>query len=125
MKNLTTVESKKAVEPKIVNGEILTSTKKQGNFDLVTAGVCPHDGAKLGDEIRTTGVGVKRICEPCGHTWYINKKIKTCGCLTCKGPKRRSTERVGTSRVGQSSNKKHGGPFWARTRDLSLIRTAL
>ena len=61
----------------------LTSTQKRTNFDLVALGTCSHDNARLGDEIRDHGVGVTRVCEACSHTWYINKKIRTCKCLTC------------------------------------------
>jgi len=119
MTKLTTVGSKKAVEPKILSGEILLSTTKRSNFEQVAVGICPHDNGNLGDEIRGSGVGFSRTCESCGHTWYINKKIHTCKCLTCSGTKRNATELL----VGQGSEAhKSGGPFWARTRDLSLIR---
>ena len=122
---LTTVGSKKAVEPNVLNGEILLSTTKSANFDLVAGGSCPHDGAKLGNEIRTNGIGVTRTCEICCHTWYLNKKIRTCKCLTCYGAKRNSAERKIDNRIENQCDKKASGPFWARTRDLSLIRTAL
>ena len=125
MIKITTVGSKKGVEPNVSSGEIFLSTTKRANFDLVTAGVCPHDNAKLGDEIRSSGVGFNRTCESCGHTWYLNKKIRTCKCLTCSGSKRNTTERKIVNRTENQSDKKVGGPFWARTRDLSLIRTAL
>ena len=125
MTKLTTLGSKKVVEPKILNGKLLLSTKRQGNFDIVAAGVCPHDDDKLGDEIRGRGVGVTRTCETCGHIWYLNRKIRTCKCLTCYGTKRNSKEREIACRIENQSNKKLGGPFWTRTRDLSLIRTAL
>jgi hypothetical protein len=63
------------VEPDVVNGEILPSTTKRANFDLVAAGVRPHDNAELLPPTRTTGTGEKAVCTQCGHTWYINKKI--------------------------------------------------
>ena len=122
MKKLTT---SKAIEPKILNSEILTSTKRQGNFNLVAAGVCPYDNGRLGDGIRGRCVGFSRTCENCGHTWYLNKKIRTCKCLTCSGTKRNTTERKITNRIDNQSYKNNGGPLWARTTDLSLIRTAL
>ena len=125
MTKLTTVGSRKAAEPQILNGEILLTTTKRANFDQVAAGVCPHDKARLGDEIRGSGVGFSRTCESCGHTWYLNKKIRTCKCLTCSRSKRNTTERKIANRIENQSDKKVGGPFWARTRDLSLIRTAL
>ena len=101
--------------------EILLSATKRANFDLVAAGICPHDNAKLGDEIRGSGIGVTRVCETCGHTWYINKKIRTCKCLTCSGAKRNSTERKIANRIENQGAKNNGGPFWTRTRDLSLM----
>ena len=72
-----------------VNTEILTSTSKPSNFDLVAGGVCPHDRAKLLDEVRTGGIGVTRICKSCGHTWYLNKKIRVTKCQTCASSKRK------------------------------------
>ena len=51
-----------------------------------------HDNAELLPAVKTKGVGFKRVCAEYGHTWYINKKIKTAGCLTCKGTRRRSLE---------------------------------
>jgi hypothetical protein len=105
--------------------EILPSTTKRSNFDLVAAGVCPHDNARLGDEIRGSGVGVTRVCESCGHKWYLNRKIRTCKCLTCSGARRNTTERKIANRIENQSVEKAGGPLWTRTRDPSLIRTVL
>ena len=122
---LATLGSKKAAEQHSLNAVALTTTLKRTNFQMVAVGVCPHDEASLLEPVKTKGVGMKAVCSKCGHTWYINKKIKTYGCLTCKGTKRNSTERSISSRAGQSIAKKNGGPFWVRTRDLSLIRTAL
>jgi hypothetical protein len=119
------VGSKKAIEPAVLNGEILPSTTKRSNFDLVAAGVCPHDNARLGDEIRGSGVGVTRVCESCGHKWYLNRKIRTCKCLTCSGASRNTTERKIANRIENQSLQKAGGPLWTRTRDPSLIRTVL
>jgi len=48
MIKLTTVGLKKAVDPKILNDEILPSATKRSNFEQVAAGVCPHDNGKLG-----------------------------------------------------------------------------
>ncbi len=103
MTKLITVGSKKLVKPRILNGEILPSTKRQGNFDLVAAGVCPHDGAKLGDKIRGSGIGVTRVCETCGHRWYLNTKIKTCKCLTCGKQKRSADKRESKSVADEAS----------------------
>jgi len=106
---LTTVESKKAVESKILNGEILPSTTKRANFDQVAAGVCPHCECPLGEAIATSGAGAKRTCVECGHTWYINKRIRTCKCLTCSGTARKSSEPLGSREIAQYSEKKNGG----------------
>ena len=99
--------------------------EKRTNFEMVAVGVCPHDNAKLGDEVHGHGVGVTRICETYGHIWYINKKIRACKCLTCHGSARKSMEQTIPNRAVQNSAKNNGGPSWSRTRDLSLIRTAL
>jgi protein-arginine kinase activator protein McsA len=120
-----TVGSKKAAELQVVNNKILISATKRTKFSQVAAGVCPHDGAPLLEPVRTKGVGFKAVCSQCGHTWYLNKKIKTCGCLTCKGAKRNSTERKIANRIENQSLQKVGGPLWTRTRDPSLIRTVL
>jgi putative component of toxin-antitoxin plasmid stabilization module len=74
----------------LANTKSLPSTTKRANFDQVAAGVCPHDSARLGDEIRGSGIGVTRVCETCGHRWYLNKKIKTCKCLSCSADKRKA-----------------------------------
>jgi hypothetical protein len=55
--------------------------------------------AKLLDETRTSGIGVTRVCEACGHQWYINKKIKTCKCLTCRTWKRSADKRKSVTDV--------------------------
>ena len=125
MAKLTTIGSKRAVGPATLNGEILLSATKRSNFDLVAGGSCPHDSARLGKEIRCRGVGFTRVCENCGHIWYINKKIRTCKCLTCSGAKRNTTERKIANRIDNQSLQKVGGPLWTRTRDPSLIRTVL
>ena len=122
----TTTGSKKAAEPKRVNAEMLESTTKRTNFQMVAVGACPHDNSELLPPTRTKGEGAKAVCSKCGHEWYINKKIRTCKCLTCSSAKEKPqrmelVERGGTRNFGN----KNGGPFWARTRDLSLIRTAL
>ena len=75
---------------KKTNTKPLLSTKKRSNFDQVAVGVCPHDSAKLGDEIRGSGIGVTRACTKCGHIWYLNKKIRTTKCQTCSADKRKS-----------------------------------
>ena len=124
-KRVQVLGSKKAVEPQVVNEVAFNQSEKRTNFQMVAVGVCPHDGASLSAFVKTSGVGEKAVCSQCGHTWYINRKIKTCGCLTCKGTKRKSSELVGTGREVQKVDIKNGGPFWVRTRDLSLIRTAL
>ena len=117
-----TVGSKEAVETKTLNSDILSLTKRQGNFYLVAAGVCPHCSGRLGGEVRTSGIGIKRTCDSCGHIWYLNKRIRTCKCLTCYGTRRNETERKGFNRKENESVKRDGGPFWTRTRDPSLIR---
>ena len=96
----TTTGSKKAAEPNVVNVELSPKAVKHTNFDLVAVGICPHDKERLGEEVRGRGVGVTRTCEACGHTWYINKKIRTFKCLTCSGSKRNTTERAITNRKG-------------------------
>jgi hypothetical protein len=73
---------------KKTNTKLQPSTKKRSNFDQVAGGVCPHDGAKLADEVAGKGVGVTRVCTKCRHTWYLNRKIKTCKCQTCSASKR-------------------------------------
>ena len=120
-----TTGTKKATEPKVASAVKSQPAPKRTKYDLVAVGVCPHDNAKLGDEIHGRGIGVIRVCVECGHAWYINKKIRTCKCLTCSGAKRNAVELTMANWVGENSDKIDGGPFWTRTRDLSLIRTAL
>jgi hypothetical protein len=76
----------------LANTKQQPSTKRRSNFDQVVVGVCPHDSAKLGDEITGRGVGVTRECTKCHHIWYLNKKIRTCKCLTCSADKRKVKE---------------------------------
>ena len=122
---VTTTGMEKAVETPVINAVILKQTEKRTNYQMVAVGVCPHDDSELLTPTRTTGTGEKAVCTQCGHTWYVNRKIRTCKCLTCSADKRPQarelTEPSGTRNFRQNS----GGPFWARTRDLSLIRTAL
>jgi hypothetical protein len=115
------VGSKKAVEAQVVNVPILEETEKRTKYQQVTAGNCPHDQASLLEPVKTKGVGIKLTCSQCGHTWYINKKIKTCGCLTCKGTRRSSMERAITHRIERRTAENDGGPLWTRTTDPSLI----
>ncbi len=68
-------------------------TKKQSNFALVSSGICPHDNAKLGDEVATKGIGVIRVCSKCSHKWYLNRKIRTCKCVTCSLNKRKEVKK--------------------------------
>lgn len=75
---------KKTKEPKV------KKERTQSNFALVASGICPHDSAKLGDEIAGKGIGVTRVCESCAHIWYLNKKIRTCKCLSCSADKRKA-----------------------------------
>ena len=133
----TTTGSKKASEQQRLNAESSESIGKRTNFDLVAAGVCPHDESSLSAPVSTKGSGMKATCVDCGHTWYINKKIRTCKCLTCSAAKVKPqvtelTERGGTARKSvetrardSSMPENSGGPLWSRTTDLSLIRTAL
>jgi len=128
-------KSKKAAEPQRLNAESSESIGKRTNFDLVAVGACPHDESSLSAPVSTKGTGMKATCVDCGHTWYINKKIRTCKCLTCSAAKVKPqvTELVesgGTSRKSVETRAKDssmpensGGPLWARTTDLSLIRT--
>ena len=125
MKKQEIVGTKKAAEPRSLNAESCESMVKRTNFQMVAGGLCLHDNASLLAPVKTKGVGLKAVCSKCGHTWYFNKKIKTCGCLTCRGAKRKSMELAGTNRVRRNSVGKGGGPLWSRTTDLSLIRTAL
>ena len=89
MKKQVIVGTEKAAEPKMLNGEILISTKRRGNFYCVAAGRCPHCTAGLGDEVRTSGIGGVRTYVKCQHRWYLNTRIKTCKCLTCSADKRK------------------------------------
>ena len=88
-----TAGTKKANEPRVANAVTSRPAPKRTKYDLVAVGVCPHDNAKLGDEIRGRGVGVTRNCEKCGHRWYLNMKIKTCKCITCSSNKRKGGEK--------------------------------
>jgi hypothetical protein len=112
MTKLTTVGSKKAAEPEIVNNEILPSTTKRANFDLVAAGVCPHDNAELLPPTRTAGAGEKAVCTQCGHTWYINRKIRACKCLTCSTDKRKVVGNV---------DDNSGGSVWESNPPKTLL----
>ena len=120
-----TIGSKKAVEEQVVNMPILEQKEERTKYQMVAAGECPHDAAPLSAPVKTKGVGLKCACSQCQHVWYINKKIKTCGCLTCKKERRSSLERANTPRIVRKTAEKDGGPFWTRTRDPSLIRTVL
>ena len=131
------VGRKKAAEPQRLNSEPCETIGKRTNFDQVAAGVCPHDASCLSAPVSTKGSGEKATCTQCGHIWYINKKIRTCKCLTCSTAKEQPqvkelTERSGTARntlktrvYDSSMPENSGGPLWSRTTDLSLIRTAL
>ena len=119
---LTVVGSKKAVEAFNSEATALERKVERTKFQKVAAGICPHDGAPLLEPVKTKGVGLKLVCSQCSHTWYINKKIKTCGCLTCRGTQRNSTERANSNRIEIQSAENNSGPFWTRTRDPSLIR---
>ena len=134
---VTTTGSKKAAEPQRLNTESSESIGKRTNFDLVAVGVCPHDESSLSAPVSTKGSGEKATCTQCSHTWYLNKKIRTCKCLTCSASKEKLkvtelAESGGTSRKSvemrardSSMPENSGGPLWSRTTDLSLIRTAL
>jgi len=120
MTKLTTVGPKKAAELQVVNAVISQQPEKRTKFQIVAAGVCPHDEASLLEPVRTKGVGFKAVCSQCGHTWYLNKKIKTCGCLTCKGAKRNATEHKIANRIENLSDKKDGGPRCPIDRTFTL-----
>ncbi len=122
----TTTGSKKAAEPTFVNAELSPSMGKRTNFQMVAVGACPHDNAKLLKPTKTKGEGARAVCSKCGHTWYINKKIRTCKCLTCSVVKQEPQDFTAAENVGTNGGRQiKNGPFWTRTRDLSLIRTAL
>jgi hypothetical protein len=106
-----------------VNAITLEQTEKRTKFQQVARGACRHDEASLLEPVKTKGVGIKFTCSQCGHTWYINKKIKNCGCLTCKGTRRSSLERNNSRRTMRSTAENGGGPLWTRTTDPSLIRS--
>jgi DNA-directed RNA polymerase subunit M/transcription elongation factor TFIIS len=55
--------------------KILPSIPKSTNFDLVKAGICPHDGAALLAPVRTKGVGFKVDCPKCGQATRVGHKI--------------------------------------------------
>jgi hypothetical protein len=113
MTKLTIVGAKKGVEPPMLNNEILPATIKRTNFDLVAAGVCPHDNAELLPPTRTAGAGEKAVCTQCGHTWYINQKIRTCKCLSCSADKRKV--------VGKVDIKSIGGSVWESNPPKTLL----
>ena len=120
-----TIGSNKAVEEQLMNTPIFEKKEESTKYQLVAAGECPHDGASLLEPVKTKGVVIKYVCTRCQHTWYLNRKIKTCGCLTCKGTQRKSKEHTVSNREVYKVDIKGGGPFWTRTRDPSLIRTVL
>ena len=122
---LAVAGSKKAMEAHVANSVTLERKEQRTKFQQVAAGVCPYDQASLLEPVKTKSVGIKFTCSQCGHTWYINKKMKTCGCLMCKGTRRDSLERDNTRRIMRIIPENDGGPLWTRTTDPSLIRTVL
>ena len=97
--NKANTGSKKVTTTKTPNTKSLVSIKKRTNFDLVAAGMCPHDSDKLGNEIRGRGAGVTYACDTCNHRWYLNTKIKTCKCLTCSTDKRKAIRTVTSAAI--------------------------
>jgi len=67
---------------------------RESKFAKVDRGVCPHDESELEGEVAGRGDGVTRKCATCEHVWYINRRIKTCKCLTCG--KQKETHRLTT-----------------------------
>lgn len=67
--------------------------KTKSNFDLVAQGNCPHDNAKLGDEVAGRKVGITRTCKKCKHVWYLNRQIHTCACRTCVSDKQKAKKK--------------------------------
>jgi len=61
----------------------LEELQKESNFAKVDRGVCPHDESELEGEVAGRGEDVTRKCATCAHVCYINRRIKTCKCLTC------------------------------------------
>ena len=74
------VKQKKANKTKVEQDTV-------SNFDLVAQGKCPHDGARVGDEVAGRKVGITRVCYKCKHVWYLNRQIHTCVCRTCQKTK--------------------------------------
>ena len=68
--------------------------KKVSNFDLVARGKCPHDDAKLGDEVVGRKIGITRVCSKCKHVWYLNRQIHTCACRTCVASKQNDKKKA-------------------------------
>ena len=65
------------------NTKPFTTTDKRSNFDLVAVGTCPHDDGRLDIPLPTKGIGVTAKCLKCERTWYLNRTIRTCKCVTC------------------------------------------
>jgi hypothetical protein len=86
-----TIESEKAVKPKVINNKLLPPTTKLSKFDQVAAGTCPHCSGRLGNEVRGSGIGVTRECSQCHHVWYFYKRGDStgCKCLTCSAEERK------------------------------------
>ena len=63
--------------------EVKQKPRKEPKFSMVDRGLCPHDDTALEDEVAGHGDGVKRKCTSCQHVWYLNRRIRTCKCLTC------------------------------------------
>jgi hypothetical protein len=69
--------------------------KKVSNFDNVDKGICPHCQEKtLEDEVAGKGEGVTRTCKKCQHTFYLNRKIRTCACRTCVTDKQKAKKKA-------------------------------
>ena len=81
-------KSTTSTTPKHTNTKTQDQPTRRTNFNLVTVGLCPHDQAKLSDEIQGKGVGLSRTCSSCKHIWYLNTKIRTCKCITCSMERR-------------------------------------
>ena len=104
MKHYTKAELKARAEKSVEASPPATKSKKaapkkqsstkshdtKSMYELIDAGICPHDGAKLEKEQPSGADGAKAKCSKCAHEWYINRKIHTRACRTCQSEARKA-----------------------------------
>jgi hypothetical protein len=88
MTKKTRTKQKKVEASQKTDSKTKVEQKNASNFNLVAQGKCPHDNAKLGDEVAGKKIGITRVCSKCKHVWYLNRKIHTCACRTCQKGKK-------------------------------------